>query len=180
MRSSATLRLEPEVSWRPAGRAAPPFDRRLAPLLAAIRTHATLRAAAREIGLSYRAAWGLLSDTGQALGLPLAELHRGRGTRLTAAGEQLVAADARAVRRLRDAALEIDVGPQRRVFASRRGLGVVPSHDLLLAALCDHWARPEGLVSEVAFKGSLESLSALARGETDVAGFHTGGDASTS
>ena len=172
MRSPATLRLEPEISWRAAGRAAPPFDRRLAPLLAAIRARATLRAAAQEVGLSYRAAWGLLSDTGRALGVPLVELQRGRGTRLTPAGEQLVAADARAVRRLRESALEIDIGPQRATRASRRGLAVVASHDLLLAALCDHWARPEGLVGEIAFRGSLESLAALAHGDADLAGFH--------
>ncbi len=177
MRSLATLRLEPEVSWRAAGRPAPPFDRRLAPLLAAIRMRSTLRAAAQEVGLSYRAAWGLLSDTGRALGVPLVELQRGRGTRLSAAGEQLVAADARAVRRLRESALEIDVGPQRAPRSSRRGLTVVASHDLLLAALCDHWARPEGLVREIAFKGSLESLGALARGDADVAGFHAGAHA---
>ena len=174
MRSPATLRLEPEISWRAVGRAAPPFDRRLAPLLAAIRAHATLRAAAQEVGLSYRAAWGLLSDTGRALGVPLVELQRGRGTRLSAAGEQLVAADARAVRRLRESALEIDIGPQRAPRASARGLAVVASHDLLLAALCDHWARPEGIVGELVFKGSLESLGALARGEADIAGFHAG------
>ena len=54
------------------------------------------------------------------------------------------------------------------------GSSVVASHDLLLAALCDHWARPEGLVGEIAFKGSLESLGALARGDADVVGFHAG------
>jgi molybdate transport repressor ModE-like protein len=172
MKISATLRLEPEVSWRPAGHGAPPFDRRLAPLLAAIRARATLRAAAQEVGLSYRTAWGLLSDAGRALGTPLVELQRGRGTRLTPVGEQLVAADAQAASRLRDAALEIDLGPQRATRVARRGLAVVASHDLLLAAFCDHWARPEGLVGEVSFKGSLESLGALARGETDIAGFH--------
>jgi molybdate transport repressor ModE-like protein len=172
MRSLATLRLEPEVCWRPAGAAAAPLDRRLVPLLAAIRTHATLRAAAQELGFSYRAAWGLLSDTGRALGVPLVELQRGRGTRLTAAGEQLVAADAQAMRRLRESALEIDLGPQRAPRASRRGLVVVASHDLLLGALCDQWARPEGFVGEISFRGSRESLGALARGEADVAGFH--------
>ena len=91
-----------------------------------------------------------------------------------------MAADARAVRRLRESALEIDIGPQRVPRALARGLAVVASHDLLLAALCDHWARPEGLVGELAFKGSLESLGALARGETDVAGFHAGSDAKRS
>ncbi len=175
MRSSATLRLEPEVSWRAAGRAAPPFDRRLVPLLAAIRELATLRAAAEAVGFSYRAAWGLLSDTGRALGVPVVELQRGRGTRLTVVGEQLVAADARAVDRLKTSALEIALGPRRAARADRQcGLAVVASHDLLLAALCDHWARPQGLVGEVAFRGSLESLGALARGEADLAGFHAG------
>jgi putative molybdopterin biosynthesis protein len=174
MRSLATLRLEPEISWRAAGRAAPAFDRRLAPLLAAIRTRGTLRAAAQDVGLSYRAAWGLLSDTGRSLGVPLVELQRGRGTRLTVAGEQFVAADARAARRLRESALEIELGPQRAPRTSSRGLTVIASHDLLLAALCDHWARLEGLVGDIAFKGSLESLSALARGEADLAGFHAG------
>lgn len=172
MQPDATFRLEPEISWRAAGRAAPPFDRRLAPLLAAIRAHATLRAAAQEVGLSYRAAWGLLSDTGRALGVPLVELERGRGSRLTAVGEALVAADARLARKLQAAALEIGLGPARAPRASKRGLAVVASHDLLLAALCDHWARPEGLVGEIAFRGSLDSLAALARGEADVAGFH--------
>ena len=91
-----------------------------------------------------------------------------------------MAADARAVRRLRESALEIDAGPRRVARTSARGLAIVASHDLLLAALCDHWARPEGLVGELAFKGSLDSLGALARGETDVAGFHAGADASAS
>jgi len=168
------LRLEPALSWRAADRAAPPFDRRLVPLLAAIRSSGTLRAAAREAGLSYRAAWDLVSDAGRALGVPLVELQRGRGSRLSPAGEQLVAADARAVRRLRESGCEIALAPPRPARTSRRGLAVVASHDLLLAALCDQWARPEGLVGEVAFKGSLDSLGALARGEADVAGFHAG------
>jgi molybdate transport repressor ModE-like protein len=177
MRAFATLRLEPELSWRAAGRVAPPFDRRLVPLLAAIRSGGTLRAAAQEVGLSYRAAWGLLSDAGRALGVPLVELQRGRGTRLSPAGEQLVAADARAVRRLREAAFEITLTPPRAARAPHRGLAVVASHDLLLAALCDQWARPAGVVGDIAFKGSLESLGALAQGETDVAGFHAGREA---
>ena len=169
MQSSAILRLEPEISWRAGG--APPFDRRLVPLLAAIRAHATLRAAAQEIGLSYRAAWGLLTDAGRSLGVQLVELERGRGTRLTAAGEQLVAADARAARRLRESAVQLEPRAPR-LLPSRQGLAVVASHDLLLAALCDQWARPSGLVRELAFRGSLESLAALAHGETDIAGFH--------
>jgi len=165
------MRLVPEIRWRVASRHPAPLDSRVPRLLGAIRTHATLRAAAAEIGLSYRAAWSLIGDTGRLLGVPVAELQRGRGTRLTPAGEQLVAADTRATQRLHEAGLEVDLGP-RASGQARPAPTVAASHDLLLAAFCDRWARPEGLFGELAFKGSLESLGALARGEVQVAGFH--------
>jgi putative molybdopterin biosynthesis protein len=165
------MRLVPEIGWRVASRHHAPLDPRLPRLLGAIRTHATLRAAATEVGLSYRTAWSLIGETGRLLGVPVAELQRGRGTRLTPAGEQLVAADARATQRLQAAGLEVDLGP-RGPRAEERAPVVAASHDLLLAAFCDRWARPQGLIGELAFKGSLESLGALARGEAQVAGFH--------
>lgn len=175
MHASATIRLVPELVWAAATGASPPLDRRLLPLLAGVQKHATLRAAAGEIGLSYRAAWGLLGDTGRALGVPLVELRRGRGTRLTEAGEQLLAANERIMTRLRDDALAIELAvqpPTRR--RARAHLTLAASHDLLLAALCDQWARPEGIVADITFRGSVESLKAFERGEADVAGFHTG------
>jgi molybdate transport repressor ModE-like protein len=164
------MRLVPEVRWRVASRQPTPLDPRVPRLLGAIREHATLRAAAAELGMSYRAAWALVGKTGRLLGVPVAELQRGRGTRLTPAGEQLVAADARAAQRLHEAGLEVELGP--RPSAHSPLPSVAASHDLLLAAFCDRWARPAGLVGEVAFKGSLESLGALRRGEAQVAGFH--------
>jgi len=163
------MRLVPEIGWRVASRHHAPLDPRLPRLLGAIRTHATLRAAAAEIGLSYRTAWSLIGETGRLLGVPVAELQRGRGTRLTPVGEQLVAADARATQRLHEAGFEVDLGPRA---SGQARPAVAASHDLLLAAFCDGWARPQGLVGELAFKGSLESLGALARGEVQVAGFH--------
>jgi molybdate transport repressor ModE-like protein len=164
------MRLVPEIRWRVAARHPAPLDPRVPRLLGAIRDHATLRAAAAELGMSYRAAWSLVGETGRLLGVPVAELQRGRGTRLTAAGEQLVAADARASKRLLESGLEVELGP--RPGAPPHLPIVAASHDLLLAAFCDRWAKPAGLVGELAFKGSLESLGALARGEAQVAGFH--------
>jgi molybdate transport repressor ModE-like protein len=164
------MRLVPEVRWRIASRPPASLDPRVPRLLGAIREHATLRAAAAELGVSYRTAWALVGETGRVLGVPVAELHRGRGTRLTPAGEQLVSADARAAQRLHEAGLEVELGP--RPTAQPQVPIVAASHDLLLAAFCDRWARPAGLVGELAFKGSLESLGALARGEAQVAGFH--------
>jgi molybdate transport repressor ModE-like protein len=149
-------------------------DRRLPRLLGAIRTHATLRAAASEVGLSYRAAWSLLGEADRLLGMPLVELHRGRGARLTPNGEQFLAADGQAARHLREAKLAITLVARggRAAGNVAPGLAVAASHDLLLAAFCDRWAKPEGLISGLAFKGSTESLGAFARGEADAAGFH--------
>jgi molybdate transport repressor ModE-like protein len=146
-------------------------------LLGAIRTHATLRAAASEVGLSYRAAWSLLGDADRLLGLPLVELQRGRGARLTANGEQFLAANGHAARHLREAKLAIDLVARgaHLTESTASGLAFAASHDLLLVAFCERWAKPEGLVSELSFKGSTESLAAFAHGDADVAGFHVGG-----
>jgi putative molybdopterin biosynthesis protein len=174
MQAFATMRLIPEITWRPAHTGASTLDARLLPLLIAIRTHATLRAGALDVGLSYRAAWSLLGDASDALGMPLVDLQRGRGARLTAAGEDLVVANARAAVKLREARLDIDLRPRnaRGTLDASRGLVVAASHDLLLDALCDRWAKPIGLVGDLTFKGSLESLAALARGDAQIGGFH--------
>jgi molybdate transport repressor ModE-like protein len=176
MHTSATVRLVPTLLWRPAGTGTTPLDARLVRLLAGVKRHATLRAAAREAGLSYRAAWGLLGDTGRDLGVPLVELRQGRGARLTEAGDQLLAANERLTQRLREESLALELAPPvpRTRRPARTRLEVVASHDLLLAAFCDQWARPEGIVAGVAFHGSIDSLKAFERGEADIAGFHTG------
>lgn len=174
MPNSATIRLVPGLVWCPTRAGAPPLDGRLVRLLAAIKEHATLRAAAGHAGLSYRAAWGLLGETGRLLGVPLVELQRGRGARLTGAGEQFLAANERAVERLRDGSFAVEL-TVRKPSARRRPLAqlaLAASHDLLLAAFYDRWAKPEGVVGAIAFQGSTESLKALARSEVDIAGFH--------
>lgn len=174
MRRSATIRLVPALAWRPAETGAEALDSRLIPLLAGIEKHATLRAAARHTGLSYRAAWGLIGETSRLLGVPLVELHPGRGARLTDAGEQLLAANERVLQQLSEGgfALELAVPKPRAPRRSRVELALVASHDLLLASFCDQWAKPAGVIGELTFRGSIESLKALERGEADIAGFH--------
>lgn len=174
MPSLATIKLVPELVWSLANTGMAPLDVRLLRLLAAIKKHATLRAAARETGLSYRAAWGLIGDTARLLGVSLVDLQQGRGAQLTEAGEQFLAANERAVERLREGAFAVELaaaasaGPRR----SRAQLSLVASHDMLLAAFCDQWGKPAGVIGDLAFRGSLESLKALARNEADIAGFH--------
>jgi len=151
------------------------LDRRVLRLLAGVKTHATLRAAAQEAGLSYRVAWGLIGDTGRLLGVPLVDLRPGRGAQLTEAGEQILAANARAMQRLREGAFALELAPVPKTGSrgrARARLSLVASHDMLLAAFCDQWGIPEGIIHDVAFRGSTESLKAFARNEADIAGFH--------
>lgn len=52
-------------------------------LLGAIQSEGAILQAARNLGLSYRHAWGLLREAESLFGAPLLEKHRGRGTTLT-------------------------------------------------------------------------------------------------
>ena len=49
-------------------------------LLGAIQSEGAILQAARNLGLSYRHAWGLLREAESLFGAPLLEKHRGRGT----------------------------------------------------------------------------------------------------
>ena len=176
---SRVRRLVAEVSWRIPGPRHAALDARIVPLLEAIRSAGTLRAAVVTAGVSYRAAWGLLADTGHALGAPLALLERGRGARLTPLGERLLAADAAARVSLSRAGAELALVPSRGrapVSAKPLSLRVSASHDLALAALREAWASNGALALELDTHGSAESLAALRRGEADLAGFHVAAD----
>ncbi len=63
-------------------------------LLEAVEELGSLRKAARRLGMSYRAAWGLLKVTERALGAPLLQVtiggRTGGGARLTAGARELV------------------------------------------------------------------------------------------
>lgn len=164
-------RLKADIVWRTDGPNAVRLDPRLLDLLRALQRNATLRAATDELGLSYRAAWGLLINATNLAGAPLAELQRGRGARLTRYGTALLQSDDRlreAVGSLSDRlALAPDPGA-----AKGLPLRLVASHDPLLAEFCDRFARPTGLIEEASFRGSEASLTLYARGGADIAGFH--------
>lgn len=163
----ATLRAE--VVWEADGR---PLDARLLALLRALERHPTLKAAADETRLSYRGAWGLLLEGAALAGAPLADLQRGRGARLTALGTQLLRSDERLRRAMTPLRERFEVAPS----ASRAApLRLAASHDPLLAEFCERFATPAGLIGEIAFRGSEESLALFSRGAVEVAGFHLDG-----
>jgi molybdate transport repressor ModE-like protein len=168
------MRLEPSIAWRLAGTASgtEPLDVRVIPLLRAVARHASLRGAAAHCALSYRAAWGLLRECEARFGTPLARLERGRGAALAPAGEALLRADDAAAQRLASGrGLALEIAPERAPRATQP-LRVAASHDIALAQLRDALPATGPLRLDLAFTGSTEALTAYARGDADVGGFH--------
>jgi putative molybdopterin biosynthesis protein len=164
--------LRADIIWRAEGPAAHRIDPRVLELLRALRHNATLKAAAEELALSYRAAWGLLLDAAGFAGAPLAELQRGRGARLTRFGEQLLRSDEQLRQAIEPLRARFEVKPEPHPGGAVLRLRLAASHDPLLAEFCERFAIPSGLMEDVAFRGSEEALSLFGRGRADVAGFH--------
>ncbi|MCX7146198.1 MAG: LysR family transcriptional regulator [Sulfuritalea sp.] len=146
---------------------------RLLALLTALEGEGALGNAARQAGMSYRSAWGLLRDCEHALGAALVVMERGRGTRLTDFGASLVQLDG-AARVALDAVhapwqrrLEELLAPVVRAVPER--LRLAASHDLALADWVEHGRR---ISFDLYWRGSEEALASLGRDECDVAGFH--------
>jgi molybdate transport repressor ModE-like protein len=146
---------------------------RLLALLSALAVEGALGNSARQAGMSYRSAWGLLRDCEQALGAQLVLMERGRGTRLTEFGASLVQLDAAA-----HVALDAVHAPwQRRledllapvVRAVPERLRLAASHDLALADWVEHGRR---IHFDLFWRGTEEALASLGRDECDIAGFH--------
>jgi len=161
--------LRAAVVWQADGGT---LDARLLALLRALERHPTLKAAADELGLSYRGAWGLLLEGAELAGAPLADLQRGRGARLTALGTSLLRSDERLRNAMAPLSERFEVAPSPTQAAPLR---LAASHDPLLAEFCERFATPAGLIGDIAFRGSEESLALFSRGAVEVAGFHLDG-----
>src|SRR5581483_4779438 len=157
---------------------------RLFELLRAIREHGRLTDAARAVGLSYRHAWHVVGGWTEFFGQPLVTLEKGRGARLTALGEKFLWAEERIRARfgpqMENFASELDHELRSAVAASRSVLRVHASHGYAVSRLRELAAGSDVLELDVQFKGSVESLAALARGHCDVAGFYVQSGAITS
>lgn len=144
-------------------------------LLSGVQTEGSIAQAGRELGLSYRHAWGLVRRAEQLLGQELLVRGRGQGSRLTDLGQRLVWADARVGARLQPllatlaSELENELGRSQR--RSRPPLRLHASHGFAVAALCDQLAARRMPVT-LSYRNSLEAVAALAQGDCDLAGFH--------
>ena len=176
--SATTTRLKPDLprlrwAWDFGPLLGDVDTSRLLTLLTALATEGALGNAAKQAGMSYRSAWGLLRECEQALGAPLVIMERGRGTRLTEFGASLVQLDA-AARVALDAVhapwqrrLEELLAPVVRAVPER--LRLAASHDLALADWVEHGRR---ISFDLFWRGSEEGLASLGRDECDIAGFH--------
>jgi len=145
-------------------------------LLHAVRTHGSISAAARDLGLSYRHVWGELKRWEQTLGQALIVWERGQAAQLTPFASKLLLAERMAQARLApqietlraelERALSLAFDPNAHV------LSLYASHDDALPLLQDHAASHASLHLDLRFCGSVEALQALNAGHCVVAGFH--------
>ena len=170
------LRITLQPRWQVSQDDGPALDANtLLQLLAAVQASGSIAQAGREVGLSYRHAWGLLQQAEQLFGQALLVRGRGRGSALTELGDKLIWADARIGARLQPlleslaSELEGELGRvQRRQRAVPR---LHASHGFAVAALREQLAARQVPV-ELRYRNSLEAVAALAQGDCELAGFH--------
>lgn len=169
------LNIEPCFYWSFGHGTTRLDESRLLDLLGRIRRAGSIASAAREIGISYRNAWGLLTQWEERFGQPLLISARGLGTQLTPFSARLLELDA-SIRsglapHLAAAAAEMKRGLSEVSTPEPTTIRLHASHDLALARLPGLLPLHEHPI-DLQFHGSLESLAALSDGRCEIAGFH--------
>ncbi|WP_025917713.1 substrate-binding domain-containing protein [Herminiimonas sp. CN] len=149
-------------------------------ILAAIHRTGSISKTAQALELSYRHVWGALKNWEQTLGAEIIVWERGKRARLTPFGEKLLFAEQRAKARVLPQ-IENLIADMEREFAlafdrNAYVISLFASHDLVLNRLRDFMASDAKLHLDLQFRGSIDSLGALARGECLLAGFHISED----
>jgi molybdate transport repressor ModE-like protein len=167
--------LDLDLVWTAGKQPRKPIDGNLFRLLAAIKQSGKLTVATAAVGLPYRQAWGLIATWSERIGQPLVTKEQGRGTQLTALGEQLLwvreRINARFAPHLQSAASEVEQQIGAILNEPHPAICIYASHDLLLAELRDLLRARPGSKLHVRFGGSIESVMALCKSQCEVAGF---------
>jgi len=166
-----------DIRWRHGTQEPVEFQPEFFALLQEIEATGSLQTAARNLGVSYRYAWGLLRTWSGRMGQPVAGLQRGRGAKLTALGEKLLweqrRINARLTPELESLASELNSGIDAMVKAKQRyRLRIYASHGLALGVLRDLVNSTTEVHMDLQYRGSLESLRLFRAGKCDIAGFH--------
>ncbi|MCK7501471.1 MAG: LysR family transcriptional regulator [Comamonadaceae bacterium] len=153
--------------WRFTPESAPNEETRLIALLDGIGRTGSIAAAARELGMSYRHAWGRIDRWQGHFGRELVASGRGSGSRLSPFAAQLVTLDAQVRRRLAPHLAAADLEMAEILAGRQRGthlrLRLVASHDLAVGSLAE-LMRERGHEVDLHFRGSVEAVAALADG----------------
>jgi molybdate transport repressor ModE-like protein len=157
----------------PDGREASLSD--VVPLLAFVDESGSIAQAAALKGLSYRHAWGLLRRIEEHLGGPLITKERGRGSVLSELGQAVLRAQRLCGERLdgnmQALASEVASDLNRWLAPPADDVRIHASHGYAVAALVTALVANDVPV-DIKYRDSADAVSALARGECDLAGFH--------
>lgn len=144
-------------------------------LLTAIDESGRIEQACEKLKISYRHGWGLLRTGEGMFGTPLVNKVRGRGTALTPLGRKLLWADRRIAARLSPTldslASELEAELLKDIEDSQPVLHVHASHGFAVETLRAFLAK-HNMPVDLKYRGSLDSVASLARGDCDIAGFH--------
>src|SRR6195952_4091803 len=145
------------------------------PLFLLVSQTGSIAQAASAKGLSYRHAWGLLRDIETRLGGALITKSRGRGSVLSELGEAGLRAQRLSNERLdgplQALASEVAGELNRRLSRAVGEIRIHASHGYAVAALVGALACKQ-IPADIKYRESAEAVSALARGECELAGFH--------
>lgn len=140
-------------------------------LLTSIRDQGSISSAAANANLSYRHAWGMLRCFELKFSAPLLQKSRGKGTCLTPIAEKLIWANNRMTARL-SPVLESFASELEAILASEiSALRITASHGFAVETLIKQ-LNADNVAVELNYRSSLEAVTALARNECDLAGFH--------
>ncbi len=165
-----------EPAWRFRNAAGQELDPLLFRVLQAIHQTGKLTDAAARVGYSYRHCWNLIHHWSGFFGVPLVELVKGRGARLTPLGEKLAWAAERVQARLgpqlQNLAVEIDREISRAMSESQPTLRLHASHGFAVDLLPELFAQIGKARLELLYLGSVEAMASMARGNCELCGFH--------
>lgn len=165
-----------EPAWRLRNTAGQELDPLLFRILQAINETGKLTESAARVGYSYRHCWNLIHQWSAFFGVPLVELHKGKGARLTPLGEKLAWAAERVQARLgpqlENLAVELDREINLAISDSKPTLRLHASIGYAVALLPDLIAEAGTARLELQYLGSLDAMASMARGNCELCGFH--------
>ncbi|MCG2584952.1 substrate-binding domain-containing protein [Massilia sp. TS11] len=164
-----------ETVWTISDRQGGQVSPRLLNLLSDVQVAGSLSAACRATGASYRHAWNLIKEGERQLGMPLLDMERGKGSRLTTLGEKLAWAGHRIAARLgptlESLAAELEGELQKVLAAEKRVLKFQASHGFAVEKLVESLTQA-GSPVERRYTGSVEAVASHYAGACELAGFH--------